>query len=290
MGSTRWTTEDFEEHRPHLRGVAYRMLGSVAEAEDAVQEAWLRLDRADTDEVENLGGWLTTVVSRICLNQLRSRSRRREDAAGVHVPDPVIEPLDAVGPEHDALVAESVGMALLVVLETLTPAERVAFVLHDVFALPFDEIADLVDRTPEATRQLASRARRRVQDGAVEADTDLARQHEVVDAFFAAARGGDLEGLVSLLDPDVVGRTALVHGRSRVVRGAEQVARSASAAANPKGELQHVLVNGGAGTIIRLGGRPVALLAFTIRGGRIAAIDGINDPARLALLDLPSPS
>ncbi|HJR26455.1 MAG TPA: sigma-70 family RNA polymerase sigma factor, partial [Acidimicrobiales bacterium] len=174
MSSTRWTTEDFEEHRPHLSGVAYRMLGSRAEAEDAVQEAWLRLERADTDDVENLRGWLTTVVSRICLNVLRSRSRRREDGAGVHVPDPVVEPLDAAGPEHDALLADSVGLALLVVLETLSPAERVAFVLHDVFALPFDEIAELVDRTPAATRQLASRARRRVQDAATEPDTDLA--------------------------------------------------------------------------------------------------------------------
>jgi RNA polymerase sigma factor (sigma-70 family) len=289
MSTGRWTTEDFEEHRTHLRGVAYRMLGSLTEADDAVQEAWLRLDRADTDDVENLRGWLTTVVSRICLNVLRTRTNRREDALGVHLPDPLVEPLES-GPEHDAVLAEGVGMALLVVLETLSPAERVAFVLHDVFAMPFDEIADMVDRTPAATRQLASRARRRVQDATTEPDTDLTRQHEVVDAFFTAARAGDLQGLISVLDPDVVIRTDLGKGRSRTARGADEVARSAMTYANPRAELQPVRVNGGAGVVIRLNDRVVALFAFTIRGGRVAAIDGLNDLARLRLLDLPSRS
>ena len=290
MSSSRWTTEDFEQHRPHLRGVAYRMLGSLAEADDAVQEAWLRLERTDTDEVENLGGWLTTVVSRICLNALRSRSRRREDSTGVHMPDPLVEPIDAVGPEHDALMAESVGMALLVVLETLTPAERVAFVLHDVFAMPFDEIATMVDRSPAATRQLASRARRRVQGASATSDMALAAQNEVVQAFFAAARAGDLEALLSVLDPDVVVRTDLGKGRSRIARGPEEVAASAMTYANPRATLDPVLVNGGAGVVVRLGDRPVAVMAFTVRGGRITQIDGINDVRRLALLDLPSPS
>jgi RNA polymerase sigma factor (sigma-70 family) len=290
MSSTRWTTEDFEEHRTHLRGVAYRMLGSLAEADDAVQETWLRLERSDTDDVENLGGWLTTVVSRICLNVLRSRSRRREDTAGVHVPDPVVAPLDAAGPEHDALMAESVGLALLVVLETLNPAERVAFVLHDVFAMPFDEIAEMVDRTPAATRQLASRARRRVQGASASSDMTVTEQHEVVDAFFTAARAGDLEGLLSVLDPDVVARTDLGKGRSRTARGPEEVAASAMTYSNPKATLDPVLVNGGAGMVVRLKDRPFAVIAFTVRGGRITQIDGINDVQRLALLDLPSSS
>jgi RNA polymerase sigma-70 factor (ECF subfamily) len=291
MDEGRWTTEQFEEHRSHLRGVAYRMLGSLAEADDAVQETWLRLQRADTDDVENLGGWLTTVISRVCLNMLRSRGNRREDAMGVHVPDPIVRSLDAAtGPEADALLADSVGLALLVVLETLSPAERVAFVLHDVFAMPFDEVAEMVDRTPAAARQLASRARRRVQNVSAEPDADLAQQQVVVDAFFAAARAGDLAGLIAVLDPDVVTRADAGPGRSRIARGPEAVAQSAMTYANPAAVLHPVAVNGGAGVIITLRDRPVAVMGFTIRGGKVVAIDALNDPARLRLLDLPAVS
>src|SRR5216110_2984104 len=201
-----WLAERFEEHRTHLRAVAYRMLGSVSEADDAVQEAWLRLSRSDTDEIENLGGWLTTVVARVSLNMLRSRTTRREEPLGVRLPDPIVDPADGTDPEHAALLADSVGLALLVVLETLSPAERLAFVLHDMFAVPFDEIAPIVDRSPEATRQLASRARRRVQGQRAVPDVDLDGQREVVEAFLAAAREGDFEALVAVLDPDVVVR------------------------------------------------------------------------------------
>jgi RNA polymerase sigma factor (sigma-70 family) len=284
----RWTTEQFEEQRGRLRSVAYRMLGSMSEADDAVQETWLRLQRADREEIENLAAWCTTVVTRVCLNQLRSRGNRREDGFGVHLPDPVVTRVDQSGPEHDAVVAESVGLALLVVLDTLSPAERVAFVLHDVFAMPFDEIASVLGRTPAATRQLASRARRRVQANPTEPDADLAQQQALVDAFFTAARAGDLDGLLRVLDPDVVSRGELAGGRTRVVRGAEAVAGTARGAANPNAAVHPVLVNGAAGVVITLRERPVAVLGFTIRGGRIVAIDGINDPRRIAGLELPS--
>jgi RNA polymerase sigma factor (sigma-70 family) len=278
--------EVFEQHRAHLRAVAQRLLGSAAEAEDAVQEAWLRLERSGGDDIENLRAWLTTVVSRICLNVLRSRTTRKEDPAGVHVPDPVVQPIEA-GPEHDAVMAESVSMALLVVLENLKPAERVAFVLHDVFALPFDEIAELVDRTPEATRQLASRARRRVQDASLEPDADLDAQRAAVDAFFTAARGGDLEGLLAVLDPDVVIRGDLGGGRWREIRGAENVAGGALQYARQDTVVHPMLVNGTVGAVITLNERVFSIMAFTVRGGRVVAIDALNDPRRLRAMELP---
>src|SRR5215208_2719376 len=227
MDERDFLAEQFEEHRPHLRAVAYRMLGSTAEADDAVQEAWLRLSRSDASEIDNLGGWLTTVVARVCLNALRARRRHGEEPLGPHVPDPVIDAADGSSPEHEALLADSVGLALLVVLETLPPAERLAFVLHDSFAIPFDEIAPLVERTPAAARQLASRARRRVQEAPVP-DVDLERQRELVDAFLAAARGADFDALLAVLDPDVVlriDRGARPPGASRDVRGAFAVAK-----------------------------------------------------------------
>src|SRR5919197_550397 len=228
MNEHEWLVERFEEHRAHLRAVAYRMLGSVSEADDALQEAWLRVSRADTGGVENMGGWLTTVVARVCLNMLRSRTARREDLVDPHVPDPIVTPADGVDPEYEALLSDSVGLALLVVLETLTPAERLAFVLHDMFGVPFDEIAPMVDRTPDAARQLASRARRRVRGAAPAPDPDLARQREVVDAFLAASRAGDFDALLEVLDPDVVFRvdTGAVGRRALPpVVGADAVAR-----------------------------------------------------------------
>src|SRR4051795_7899148 len=232
MNEHDWMAERFEAHRNHLRAVAYRMLGSLSEADDAVQEAWLRLSRTDASEVENLGGWLTTVVARVSLNMLRSRATRREEPLGVHLPDPIVDSADGTDPEHEALLADSVGLALLIVLETLNPPERLAFVLHDMFAVPFDEIAPIVERSPEATRQLASRARRRVQGEKAIPDADLDSQREVFDAFLAASREGDFEGLLEVLDPDVVRRAdrgAASIGASRVVRGAANVARQALA-------------------------------------------------------------
>src|SRR5436305_5761492 len=224
MDQQEWLARQFEEQRPHLRAVAYRMLGSLSEADDAIQDAWLRLSRADASEVENLRAWLTTIVARVALNMLRTRRTRREQPLGTHLPDPILEPADSTDPEHEALIADSVGLALLVVLETLSPAERLAFVLHDMFAVPFDEIASIVDRSPEATRQLASRARRRVQGERTIPDPDLDRQREVVDAFLAASREGDFEALVAVLDPEVVLRQDLGNGVPREVRGAEAVA------------------------------------------------------------------
>jgi RNA polymerase sigma factor (sigma-70 family) len=275
----------FEEHRTHLRAVAYRMLGSVSEADDAVQEAWLRVSRAGTESVENLGGWLTTVTARVCLNMLRSRGTRREEPLDAQVPDPVVTRADGVGPEHEALLADSVGLALLVVLETLTPAERLAFVLHDMFAMPFDEIAPIVGRSPDAARQLASRARRRVQN-ADAPDADVSQQREVVDAFFAAARNGDFDALVSVLDPEVVLRSDGGPGASVLVRGAAGAAGRALSGARPSATLHPVLVNGAAGSVVTADGRPVAVMGFTVRGGRIVAIDVLADPDRLARLDL----
>ena len=232
MDENEWLADRFEEHRPHLRAVAYRMLGSVAEADDAVQDTWIRVSRAGTSEVENLGGWMTTIVARVCLNVLRSRTTRREEAVGAHVPDPVVLPEGAIPPDEEALLADSVGLALLVVLDTMAPAERLAFVLHDMFDLPFDEIAPMVGRTPAAARQLASRARRRVRGAEVRPpDADLSRQRSVVDAFFRAAHGGDFEALVAVLDPDVVLRADVGARRrppSRVVQGAEAVAERPS--------------------------------------------------------------
>ena len=289
MDEREWLAERFEEHRTHLRAVDYRMLGSVSEADDAVQEAWLRLSRSDAREIENLGGWLTTVVGRVCLNMLRSRRTRREDPLEVHVPEPIVSSEDGLDPEHEALLADSVGLALLVVLETLTPAERLAFVLHDMFAVPFDEIGAMLGRSPAAARQLASRARRRVQGEAPAPDPDLGRQREVVDAFFAAAREGDFEALVAVLDPDVVLRSdggAARPAASHVVHGAEAVARRAMTFARLAPFVRPALVNGAAGVVVAPRGRPFSVMAFTVRNGRIVAIDGLADPDRLKELDL----
>ncbi len=280
-----WLAERFEEHRGRLRAVAYRMLGSLDEADDAVQEAWVRFSAAGADEVVNLGGWLTTIVSRVCLNTLRARAARPETLAGARVPDPVLSPAEGPTPEQEALLADSVGLALLVVLETLTPAERVAFVLHDVFDFPFGEIAPMLDRTPEAARQLASRARHRVRAaGAREPDGAVAAQQAVVSAFFAAARAGNLAALVELLDPDVVLRTDGFAAAPTVLRGAGAVSGAVLDGASPHAEFRPVLVNGAAGVLVTLRGRPAALMAFTVAGGRITAVDGITDPHRLRRL------
>jgi RNA polymerase sigma-70 factor (ECF subfamily) len=277
--------ERFEEHRGRLRAVAYRMLGSLEEADDAVQETWVRFSAAGADQVENLGGWLTTIASRVCLNTLRARAARPESLAGARVPDPVLSPADGPTPEQEALLADSVGLALLVVLDRLTPAERVAFVLHDVFDFPFGEIAPMLDRTPEAARQLASRARHRVKAaGAREPDGTVPAQQAVVNAFFAAARAGDLTGLIELLDPEVVLRTDGFNAAPAVLRGAATVAGAALGGASPHAEFRPVLVNGAAGMLITLRGRPVGLMAFTVAGGRITAVDGITDPHRLRRL------
>jgi RNA polymerase sigma factor (sigma-70 family) len=291
MAEPDWLTEGFEKNRGRLRAVAYRMLGSLAEADDAVQEAWLRVARADASDVDNLSAWLTTIVARVCLNTLRSRNARREEPLDVHVPDPVITRADGPdpsNPEEQALMADSVGLALQVVLETLPPAERLAFVLHDTFGLPFEEIAPMVGRSPAAARQLASRARRRVR-GADVPDRDVARQREVVDAFFAAAHSGDFEALVAVLDPDVVCRIDAGTGGpipSGVLRGAATVARQTLAIASIAAPKHPVLVNGAAGVVITLGGQPVSVMGFTVSGGKIVEIDAINDPERLRQLDL----
>ena len=279
----------FEAQRPRLRSVAYRMLGSVADADDAVQEAWLRLDRTDPTEIDNLEAWLTTVTARVCLNALRTRQRRREVPVDVHVPEPVVSPADGLGPEDEALLADSVGLALMVVLDSLAPAERVAFVLHDLFAVPFEEVADLLDRTPAAARQLASRARRRVRGGAPAPDPDLARQREVVDAFFAAARDGDLDGLIAVLDPEVVLRADGGASKARQtveIRTAAVIAAQAAMAAKLSRHVQPALVNGTAGAVVVVNGTPFSVMAFTVHDGRIAAIDVLYDPERLARLDL----
>ncbi|WP_328299327.1 sigma-70 family RNA polymerase sigma factor [Streptomyces sp. NBC_00435] len=287
----------FEEHRSHLRAVAYRMLGSIGEAEDTVQEAWLRLSRTDVGDVENLGGWLTTVVARLCLNGLRSRGTRREDSLEARLdrpdgagrmPDPVLSREGAVDPQDEVLLADSVGLALLVVLESLAPAERLAFVLHDMFAVPFEEIAPMVDRTPAATRQLASRARRRVQGRAPVPDPDLARQREAVSAFFAATRDGDFDALVALLHPDVVLRSDGGVARARqtvVLTGARTVASQASLYRGLAPFVRPVLVNGAAGVVCVVEDRLVSVMAFTVTDGRITAIDVIADPDRLGDLD-----
>ncbi|GAA3182690.1 sigma-70 family RNA polymerase sigma factor [Nonomuraea roseoviolacea] len=277
----------FEEHRARLRAVAYRMLGSLSEADDAVQEAWLRLSRSGADGVDNLAGWLTTVVGRICIDMLRSRQARREDGVGVHLPDPVVSLADGGDPEHEALVADSVGLALLVVLQSLAPAERLAFVLHDMFGVPFEEIGPLVERTPAAARKLASRARRRVRGTAPRPDPDLARQRRVVEAFQAAARDGDFEALVAVLHPDVVARADLgAPGGVTEVRGAANVAKGALIYRRPGQTGRHVLVNGSAGFVNLVDGRAVSLHSFTIVGGLVTAIDVLADPERLEALDL----
>ena len=284
-----WLAERFEADRTHLRGIAYRMLGSVSEADDAVQEAWIRLSRTDTSDVENLRAWLTTVVARVCLNMLRSRKMRREASLETHIPDPIVSPKAGMDPEQEALLGDSIGLALQVVLESLSPAERVAFVLHDVFAVPFDEIAPIVGRTPTASRQLASRARRRVQ-GAPMPDTDLDGQWAVVDAFLAAAREGDFERLLDVLDPDVELRSDGGPTRptlAQQLHGAQAVATQAMAFRGFAASATRVLVNGTPGGITwGPDGAPFAVLAMTVRGGRIVAIDVLADQERLAQLDL----
>jgi RNA polymerase sigma factor (sigma-70 family) len=290
MDENEWLAERFEEHRAHLRAVAYRMLGSLAEADDAVQDTWLRLSRSRAEEVENLGGWLTTVVARVCLNMLRARNTRREESFEVHIPDPVVSRDEELQPEEEALLADSVGLALLVVLDTLTPAERLAFILHDTFGLPFEEIAPMVGRTPAATRQLASRARRRVKGADIPApDPDLARQREVVDAFFLAARGGDFDALVALLDPNVALRIdagARLAAASMVVQGAQAVAGQTrrglrSILARPVVQVHSALVNGAAGVVVTLRGEPMTVMGFTVAEGKIIEIDAIADPERV---------
>jgi RNA polymerase sigma-70 factor, ECF subfamily len=287
MDEREWLADRFEQHRGRLRGVAYQMLGSLAEADDAVQDAWLRASRAGADEVDNLGGWLTTIVVRVCLNTLRSRAARREQPLGPYLPDPVISPDRDLPPEDAALLADSVGLALLVVLDTLSPDERLAFVLHDTFGLPYTEIAPMVGRTETAARQLASRARRRVRAaGRLAPDPDRARQREVVDAFYAAARAGDFDALVSLLHPDVVlhGEFGRRRGAPVLVQGAANVARQARMGARADAVVHPVLVNGAVGAVITLHGRPFAIMGFTVTDGRIAEIDAIADPQRVGRL------
>jgi RNA polymerase sigma-70 factor (ECF subfamily) len=286
MTEQEWLATQFEAERPHLRAVAYRMLGSLAEAEDAVQDAWLRVGRADTSEVENLRAWLTTIVARISLNMLRTRRTRREDALDVRLPDPIIDPADGTDPAHEALLADSVGLALLVVLETLTPAERLSFVLHDMFAVPFEDIAPIVDRSPEATRQLASRARRRVRGAAPVPDPDIDAQWEVVEAFLAAARGGDFDALVAVLDPDVELRAdGGLEGITQHIRGAETVASQALTFRRFNLTMRRALVNGAAGMVSFMDGKPFSLCALTIKDGRIAKMNFLTDPERLAAID-----
>src|SRR6201996_4883022 len=278
----------FEAARTHLGAVAYRMLGSVADAEDAVQEAWLRLTGVDASQVDNLDAWLTTVVARICLNTLRSRRGGPSEELVAQVPDPIVDAVGDVDPEHQAMLADAVGMALFVILDTLAPAERLAFVLHDVFAVPFEQIAPIVERSPEATRKLASRARRRIHDAAPNPDTDLAAQQAVVDAFFAAGRAGDLDRLGAVLDPEVSLRGDFGPGPTgrRSVRGASAVAGLARGYAAPEREVRPAVVNGAAGAVILLDGRATAIMGFVVRGGRIAAIDVLADPERVARIDL----
>jgi RNA polymerase sigma factor (sigma-70 family) len=290
MDEREWLTERFEHHRSHLRAVAYRMLGSATEADDALQEAWLRIRNQDPTSVENMQAWLTTIVGRVCLNMLRSRSSRHEELSG-RVPDPVVSFDESVDPEHEALLADSVGLAMLVVLDALTPAERLAFVMHDVFAVPFADIATVLDRSENAAQQLASRARRRVQ-GAPEPDPDLARQREVVDAFFAASRDGDFDALVAVLDPDVELRIdggVRRQEASLVLRGAAAVAGHTATYSKLHPFVRPALVNGTAGAVIAPRGRLFSVMAFTVTNGKITQIDALLDPERLARLELSIP-
>jgi RNA polymerase sigma-70 factor (ECF subfamily) len=299
MAGSAELADRFEEHRGRLKAVAYRMLGSLAEAEDAVQEAWLKLSRTDTDDIQNLGGWLTTVTGRVCLDLLRSRAARREEpmggtqeTVGAFVPDPVLRPLSHIDPAEEVLQADAVGLALLVVLENLEPAERLAFVLHDMFAVPFDDIAPIVERSPAATRQLASRARRRVRGATPAAEPDLGRQKQVLDAFLAASRGGDFEALLALLHPDVVLRAdsgALVRGAaaSKVVQGAKTVAEQALMFARFAQSAELVLVNGSVGVVNAPGGHVQSVMGVTIADGRITGMYILADPERLERLEAP---
>jgi RNA polymerase sigma factor (sigma-70 family) len=286
MDERDWLAQRFQEHRPRLRAVAYRMLGSTGEADDAVPEAWLRLSRSNTGEIDNLEAWLVSAVGRVALNLLRSRKRRREEPLEAHLPDPIVDRADGIDPEHEALLADSVGLALLVVLETLTPAERLAYVLHDMFAVPFDEIGAILDRSPDAARQLASRGRRRIRGADTTPDADPAARQEVVAAFLAAARDGDFDALVAVLDPDIVLREDTGSGTILEVRGAENVARRAMAASQLGLDVRPALVNGAPGYISLLDGDVFAIGALTPRNGRITTMDILLDPARLARLDL----
>jgi len=288
MNERNYLAEQFEENRAHLRSVAYRMLGSSGEVDDAVQEAWLRLSRVDAAGIDNLGGWLTTVVARVCLDMLRSRKSRREEPFTPHAPEPVATGTSGSSPEHEALLADSVGLALLVVLDRLTPAERLAFVLHDMFALPFEEIAAIVGRSTTATRQLASRARRRVRGGAAAPDPDLIRQREVVGAFLAALRGGDFEGLLAVLDPDLVVRADVPapSGAPAEIRGAAVWAKQAIAFGQLARLARLALVNGAVGIVMAPRGRLFRVVRLTIANGKITQIEVIGDKARLGALDL----
>lgn len=286
MTETTSLTARFEAARPHLGALAYRMLGSIDDAEDAVQEAWLRLSRTEADDIANLDAWLTTVVARICLNMLRARHSRRREVLVAQLPDPVVDAVGEFDPEHQAMLADAVGLALFVVLDTLSPAERLAFVLHDVFAVSFDRIAAVLDRSPEATRKLASRARRRIHETAPVPDADIAAQREVVDAFFAAGRAGDLDRLVSVLHPEVTLRGDFGPGALRSVQGASAVAGLARSYAAPEREVRAATVNGAAGAVVFIANRPSAVMGFVVRDGRITAIDVLADPARLARIDL----
>jgi RNA polymerase sigma factor (sigma-70 family) len=286
MSDQDWLAERFEQERPHLRAVAYRMLGSVSEADDAIQDTWLRVSRANTTDVDNLGAWLTTVVARVCLNVLRSRTQRKEVSLDFVMPDPILERDDGGNPEHQAVLADSIGIALLIVLETLTPAERLAFVLHDLFAVPFDEIGEMIERSPDAARQLASRARRRVRGQAPVADPDIARQREVVNAFFAAARDGSFEELIAVLHPDVVFRADGLGPVPFVLTGAETVANNARMFGPSSPFFHPVLVNGGAGVILVEDGQLKSISGFTVVSGLIVAIDVLADPERLSAYDL----
>jgi RNA polymerase sigma factor (sigma-70 family) len=286
MDERDWLAKRFQEHRPRLRAVAYRMLGSTSEADDAVQEAWIRLNRSNAGEIDNLEAWLVSAVGRVALNLLRARKTRREEPLDAHLPDPIVDRADGIDPEHEALLADSVGLALLVVLETLTPAERLAYVLHDIFSVPFDQIGAILDRSPEAARQLASRGRRRIRGADTTPDADPAAQQEVVEAFLAAARDGDFDALVAVLDPDIVERVDTGSGTLVEVRGAESVARRAMAASQLGLVALPALVNGAAGWVSLLDGEVYAVAALTLRNGRITTMDILLDPARLARLDL----
>jgi RNA polymerase sigma factor (sigma-70 family) len=286
MDERDWLAERFQEHRPRLRAVAYRMLGSTSEADDAVQEAWIRLSRSNAGEIDNLEAWLVTAVGRVALNMLRARKTRREEPLDAHLPDPIVDRADEIDPEHEALLADSVGLALLVVLETLTPAERLAYVLHDMFSVPFDEIGAILDRSPDAARQLASRGRRRIRGADTTPDADAAAQQEVVEAFLAAARDGDFDALVAVLDPDIVVREDTGSGSIVEVRGAENVARRALAVSQLGLVARPARINGAAGWVSLLHGDVYAIGALTLQNGRITTMDILLDPARLARLDL----
>jgi len=285
MGEDATLAQRFEDNRGRLRAVAYRMLGSLDEADDAVQETWLRLSRTGTGDINNLTGWLTTVVGRVCLDMLRSRVSRREEPMAAQLPEPIVSPVDGVDPQQQVILADSIGLALYVVLETLTPPERLAFVLHDMFAVPFDDIAPIVGRTPAATRKLASRARSRIELAPVP-DPDLDNQREVVDAFLAASRNGDFEALVAVLDPDVVLRVDAAGGVSTLVRGAGEVARRALDCSQFAPYLHRVLVNGAMGVAAAPKGKVFSLTGFTVSGGKIVAMDILADPERLSRVDL----